>query len=195
MGCALAAVARRRIAFTGGLRDGLPWLEAAIRLVSMNRTTIAGRVSLRAIRHFLGLLLLGLAVTGCSTFNRDWKAAASIAAPANDITGRWEGTWQSEATGHHGKLRSLVTHLAGGDYQARYRAKYLRIMSFSYPVRLKVAAAEDGFKFNGEANLGWYAGGRYQYEGRASATNFFSTYKSKDDHGSFQMTRPASKRN
>jgi hypothetical protein len=115
----------------------------------------------------LGLLLLGLAVTGCSTFNRDWKAAASIAAPANDITGRWEGTWQSEATGHHGKLRSLVTHLEGGDYQARYRAKYLRIMSFSYPVRLKVVAAEDGFKFNGEADLGWYAGGLYQYEGRA----------------------------
>ncbi len=170
-------------------------MEAAIRLASMNRTTVAGGVSLRAIRHFLGLLLLGLAATGCSTFNRDWKAAASTAAPANDITGRWEGTWQSEATGHHGELRSLVTHLAGGDYQARYRAKYLRILSFSYPVRLKVAAAGDGFKFNGEADLGWYAGGRYQYESRASATNFFSTYKSKDDHGSFQMTRPASKRN
>ena len=173
----------------------LPWLEAAIRLASMNRTTVPGGISLRAIRHFLGFLLLGLALTGCSTFNRDWKAAASTAAPANDLTGRWEGTWRSEATGHHGKLRSLVTHLEGGDYQARYRAKYLRIMSFCYPVRLKVAAVEDGFKFNGEADLGWYAGGRYQYEGRANATNFFSTYKSKDDHGSFQMTRPVSKKN
>src|SRR5713226_3012766 len=160
----------------------------------MNQTTVPGRVSWRAICHFLGLLLLGLAATGCSTFNRDWKAAASTAAPANDITGRWEGTWQSEATEHHGKLRCLVTYLEGGDYQARYRAKYLRIMSFSYPVRLKVAAAEDGFKFNGEADLGWYAGGRYQYQGRASATNFFSTYKSKDDHGSFQMARPAAKK-
>ena len=191
----LAAVARRGIAFAGGLRDGLSWLEAAIRLASMNRTTVLGGISLRAIRRLLGFLLLGLAATGCSTFNRDWKTAASAAAPPNDITGRWEGTWRSDITGHHGKLRCLVAHLEGGDYQARYRAKYLRIMSFSYPVRLKVAAAGDGFKFNGEADLGWYAGGLYQYEGRASATNFFSTYKSKDDHGSFQMTRPASKRN
>jgi len=161
----------------------------------MNRTTVPGGVSLRAVRPLLGLLLLGLAATGCSTFNRDWKATASTAAPVNDIAGRWEGTWQSDVTRHHGKLRCLVTHLEGGDYQARYRAKYLRIMSFSYPVRLKVAAAEDGFKFNGEADLGWYAGGLYQYEGRASATNFYSTYESKDDHGSFQMRRPASKKN
>ncbi len=190
-----ATAARRGIALAGGLRDGLPWLEAAIRLASMNRTTRAGGISLRAIRRLLGLLLLGLAATGCSTFNRGWKAAASAAAPPNDITGRWEGTWRSDVTGHHGKLRCLVAHLEGGDYQARYRAKYLRIMSFSYPVRLKVAAAEHGFRFNGEADLGWYAGGLYQYEGRASATNFVSTYKSKEDHGSFQMTRPASKKN
>src|SRR2546427_11592543 len=108
----------------------------------MNRTTVRGGASSRAVRQFLGLLLLGLAAPGCSRFNRDWKAAASAAAPANDITGRWDGTWQSDVTGHHGKLRSLVTPLEGGDYQARYRAKYLRIMSFSYPVRLKVAAAE-----------------------------------------------------
>jgi len=161
----------------------------------MNRTTVWGGASLRVVPHFLGLLLLGLAATGCSSFNRDWRATASSAIPGNDITGRWEGTWQSEVTGHHGKLRCLVIPLEGGDYQARYRAKYLRIMSFSYSVKLKVAAAEDGFKFNGEADLGWYAGGRYQYEGRASATNFVSTYKSKEDHGSFQMTRPASKKN
>ena len=191
----LTAAVRGGLDLASGFLDGLPWSYAAIRLASMNQTIVRGGVSLRAVRHFLGFLLLGLAATGCSTFNRDWKAAASTAVPANDITGRWEGTWQSDVTRHHGKLRCLVTHLGGGDYQAWYRAKYLRIMSFSYPVRLKVAAAEDGFKFNGEADLGWYAGGLYQYEGRASATNFFSTYKSKDDHGSFQMTRPASKRN
>ena len=39
-------------------------------------------------------------------------------------------------------------------------------------------------------NLGWLAGGVYHYEGRADATNFFSTYTSKYDHGTFQMTRP-----
>ncbi len=34
------------------------------------------------------------------------------------------------------------------------------------------------------------SGGVYHYDGDATPTNFFSTYKSKYDHGTFQMTRP-----
>ena len=34
------------------------------------------------------------------------------------------------------------------------------------------------------------AGGLYTYKGRATATNFFSTYSCKYDHGIFEMTRP-----
>ena len=32
--------------------------------------------------------------------------------------------------------------------------------------------------------------GNYNYDGKASPTNFFSTYKARLDHGTFQMTRP-----
>jgi len=41
-------------------------------------------------------------------------------------------------------------------------------------------------------NLGALAGGRYTYTGRATGTNFFSTYSCKYDHGIFEMTRPPS---
>ena len=38
----------------------------------------------------------------------------------------------------------------------------------------------------GRANLG----GVYYYEGRATATNMISTYRTKYDHGTFDMKRP-----
>ena len=44
-----------------------------------------------------------LVLSGCSTFNRDWKAAATATAPTNSIAGRWEGKWVSDHNGHNGR--------------------------------------------------------------------------------------------
>ena len=142
------------------------------------------------------LACLGTAIwfTGCSSFERDWRAAGQIPFGTNgSITGRWEGTWHSEANGHNDQLRGLMTPLTNGLHSARFHARYKKGIfrfSFSYSVPLQVRRANDTFQFNGEADLGWLAGGTYRYEGSATATNFFSTYRSKYDQGTFQMTRP-----
>lgn len=135
-------------------------------------------------------LVACLTTIGCSTFNRDWKAAAVTSAPANDIAGRWQGTWRSEVNGHTDKLRCLVTKQSETSYTARFHAKYHKILSFGYTVNLAVKESGGVFHFQGEANLGKLAGGLYDYAGDASATNFFSTYRCKYDHGIFQMARP-----
>ncbi len=135
-----------------------------------------------------GALLLALLSSGCS-FNRAWNAAATTPVPANDLQGRWQGTWVSEANAHSGKLRCLVTRLEDGKYQARYHAKYRKILGFGYTAVIDATQTEGSFKFTGEADLGW-AGGVYHYEGKANSTDFFSTYQSKYDHGMFQMSRP-----
>ena len=135
----------------------------------------------------------GLAIfilAGCSSFNRDWKQAAIQPRPTEDISGPWEGLWQSEANGHNGKLRCLVTKVNDTTYDARYRAKYKKIFSFGYTVPLRVQKTGDTYTFKGEADLGKLAGGIYTYDGKASATNFTSTYNSKYDHGDFRMIRP-----
>jgi hypothetical protein len=149
----------------------------------------------RLVFRSVAAVALGLLMGGCSTFNRDWRAAASQPAPRQGITGAWEGVWRSEVNGHHGKLRCLVTASADANYKARFRARYSQVMSFSYTVPLRVEPGENPFQFTGGAELGWYAGGSYRYEGKASPTNFSSTYRSKYDHGTFQMTRPISERN
>jgi len=134
----------------------------------------------------LGLLV----VCGCSSFNRDWKQAERQPTPANSIEGRWEGRWLSDTNGHRGALRSLITMEGDDRCTARFRATYGKVFRFSYSVSLEIQPHYGGWEFNGEENLGKLAGGVYYYEGRASPTNFFSTYRSKYDGGIFEMHRP-----
>ena len=147
-----------------------------------------GRIIRRACLFACALFLGGMA-SGCSTFNREWKAAAVAADPANDISGRWQGSWLSDANQHTGKLRCLVTKLDNHKYRARYHAIYWKILRFSYTVDLNAEERMGRYEFKGSADLGKLAGGVYSYEGHATPTNFFSTYLSKYDHGTFQMTR------
>ncbi len=140
-----------------------------------------------------GLLTAAL-LCGCSSFNRDWRGARSQAVPANSIEGRWEGRWTSDVNGHHGALRCLMTQATNSVYHARFRATYARILHFSYTVPLTAQSHYGGWEFNGEADLGKLAGGVYDYEGRISSTNFHSTYRSKYDHGTFELQRPTETR-
>ena len=132
------------------------------------------------------LLLAG----GCTTFNHAWTKAAKEPFSTNTLLGRWEGTWLSDVNGHNGNLRCVVTLRNDGTYRARFHATYKKVLGFGYKVPLKAAETNGVFRFRGEADLGWWAGGVYNYEGYAQDTNFFSTYRCKYDHGTFQMTRP-----
>jgi hypothetical protein len=133
----------------------------------------------------LSLLLL----CGCSSFNRDWRKAAHQSVAPDSIEGRWEGSWISDVNGHNGKLRCLLIPEEAGRYRARFRATYAKVLRFSYTVPLTFHEHDTGWEFNGEADLG-KLGGAYYCEGRASLTNLFSTYRSKYDHGRFELRRP-----
>lgn len=132
-----------------------------------------------------------LAWTGCSSFNREWKTRAA-GPPPTGMEGRWEGTWQSDKTGHTGPLRCLITPQTDDLYQAWFHAKYKKVFtwSFAYKVDLHVEPRDGTFQFHGQEDLGKLAGGVYHYEGKASSTNFFSTYRCPKDDGTFQMKRP-----
>jgi hypothetical protein len=136
----------------------------------------------------LSLVLLGLC--GCSTFNRNWRRADVPPPAENSVEGPWQGTWHSEATGHNGALRCLMLREGDSHFQARFRATYGGIFHYSYTAELELHPHDTGWEFDGEANLGKLAGGEYFYEGRATATNLVSTYRSKHDHGLFEMKRP-----
>ncbi len=145
-------------------------------------------MSAKSISHLpciVGLLLL---LSGCSTFERDWEAAAST--PADPVLGRWEGTWLSAVNGHKGGLRCLISKDEQGKTQARYRATYACCFSFEYTVEMHVRAEGTVHHFEGLADLGWLAGGEYHYEGKITPAGSESTYSSESDNGTFRMDRP-----
>ena len=158
----------------------------------MNRMKLFSRRIISRVRAASGCLLVALVLSGCSSFNHQWNKAAAQPAPTTDILGRWQGTWKSDASGHNDPLRCLITRSDQGAYQARFHARYHKVFTFGYTVKLNVTKTDDNdaFHFRGDANLHWWAGGMYHYEGKATPTNFFSTYRCKYDHGTFQMTRP-----
>jgi hypothetical protein len=125
-------------------------------------------------------------LSGCATFHRDWQRAP---VPADSIEGRWDGFWRSDVDGHSGRLRCIMTKLDDRRYQARFQARYWKILRFSYTVMLDVEHTNGKYNFAGAADLAWWAGGQYKYEGAATATNFLARYESKHDHGIFQMSR------
>jgi hypothetical protein len=155
-------------------------------LISMSQ-----RVSLcKKIGLLASLVLLSLCFTACSTFNHDWKTTLAAPAPTNDLAGPWKGTWLSEKDGHTGELRCLVTKAEANNYQFRFKAVFWKIFRYSYTVQMPVTKTGEEYKFAGDENLGWLAGGVYTYNGKITGTNFSSTYKCKYDNGTFQLTRP-----
>lgn len=135
---------------------------------------------------------LALTLCGCSTFNYEWRQAARRPIPTNDISGQWEGRWTSTANVHNDTLRCLITKVDERNYDAKFHAAYKKWITvyFGYTVRLEAQKGATGVSFRGAEDLGALAGGVYTYQGHADHTNFFSTFKSKYDHGTFHMTRP-----
>ncbi len=136
------------------------------------------------------LCLVGLG-TGCSSFHGEWREAAKkVPTSEQPWEGRWLGTWQSDANGHHGGLKCVLTPGSEpGQYRANFRASYAKVIYFGYVAALTGSETNGVVLFTGSSDLGSLAGGVYHYDGHANATNFLSTYKSGGDHGTFTLKR------
>lgn len=148
-----------------------------------------GTISNARLCKILTLVVLSGMLTGCS-FERQWQSATSYAYPEQELAGCWEGTWQSEYNGHHGGLRAIITKQGDGYYDAHFHATYAVLIPFEFKLPLLVTDAGQAYALEGEADLGWLAGGLYTYNGSATATDFLANYCAENkDHGTFTMTK------
>ena len=144
-------------------------------------------------RATLFLAALLLCTGGC--YEARWSAAGKQPTPASGIEGRWAGTWHSDANGHAGGLRCIISDVTPQSFKADFKASYAWVFTFTYETTMRIKAADAASRpgyayFAGDADLGWLAGGQYTYDGKVGPTEFFCNYRSKGDHGTFQMTRP-----
>lgn len=132
-----------------------------------------------------GLFLALLA--GCTTFDAGYEAALVNRAKAG-VEGAWEGRWQS-GNGHGGdRLRAVVTQREPQKLHVIFRAHFWGIFDIDEEVDLNVTSTNP-IRASGEADLGYFKGGVYSYDATITPVKFDATYKSKYDHGVFNLSR------
>jgi hypothetical protein len=149
------------------------------------------------------IALFACAAGGCS-FDRQWRqlghdawptnsaVATTAPASADPLAGRWDGTWVSEQDGHSGRLRAIVDRVDSDTYHIEYDGWFFGILRFTHGMNVTATRAADAntVHFEGQEDLGGFAGGVYRYNGTADGQQFQSTYQSSEDHGRFEMRRP-----
>jgi hypothetical protein len=144
-------------------------------------------VHVKRVRGALIVLgsILVLFATGCSSFNRDWKAARSNPAATASA---WDGEWRSDANGHHGRLRAILTPGDGTTHQVRFRASYAGIFRFGYAMDLAVRPGDGATNtFRGTADLGMW--GSYSCDGTMTSRQMEARYDATHDRGVFKLHR------
>ncbi|MDA0832567.1 MAG: hypothetical protein O2955_00570 [Planctomycetota bacterium] len=146
----------------------------------------------RSLRRWISCLglLCAFILTGCTSFERDWRASEQFVNPCDGFSGRWEGSWKSDVNGHHGKLRALISPTDNDRiYNARFKATYAFIIPYQFEIPMTVTTDDQGVHFEGQADLGWLAGGNYTYNGIAHGGQFDSVYCASKDNGIFTMSK------
>lgn len=140
----------------------------------------------------------GSAVPGCSSFQCQWRQLGEQKSSGDPVLGCWEGRWDSDANGHGGTLRCIVTRQSDGGYDAWFRARFMKVLAGEYHADLVVTRqGVQGVGFvsiSAEADLGSLAGGVYRQEGEIRDGLYQTRYISKHDEGTMTMRRPASRR-
>ena len=142
------------------------------------------RRALETAKHLLAPL-----TANCSEFHEHWKAAPAAPDP-DDMSGRWVGEWISTATGHRGPLRCVIAATSELRWSARFHAGYARVFRACYGADLHVARlGPDRYTFSGNSDLGWAAGGVYEYDGQGTSSELICRYRSRMDRGEFRLRR------
>lgn len=151
-------------------------------------------------RLFLNAMLLTMLCSCGTEFRKAWNSpvpdivmlppGGSLAYSAPITQVNWDGTWHSDASGHHGKLQCVIQGPINdkGDHTFFYRATWMKILSGTYKATHRVVKGKDGvFSFQGEHKMPDWAGGLYHYTGTIKDGEFKADYKSSADHGTYTM--------
>lgn len=143
------------------------------------------------MRMAASITLVLVASSGCSIvsgFHRDWHACRCCGNRC-DVAGCWQGSWNSDCTGHEGNLKSIITRQDACHYEARFRGTFFKVIPFQYRMTLTATPHGSHYDLSGEKNLGRLLG-VYRFRGYTTPGSFVAYYSSKDDQGKFLMSRP-----
>ncbi len=126
-------------------------------------------------------------------FNKKWEAAlAEHPAPQQtDITGPWQGSWNSEANGHTGDLRCIVNETGKDRYNFQYWATWGRGMKGTFAIDCEGARQGGVTRVTGQKKLGPF--GKYSHEAEITPSRFDARFsRQRKNLGTFELSRPES---
>lgn len=136
---------------------------------------------------------LGL-LSACSSFDRQWKEAAS----GKEGLTRWDGVWKSgknvyvNGAYHHGRLRCVLAAQPDKKLKAYFHANWL-MFSGNYDMTLQPVAAgprrKDPGDYEGTHELPAMFGGTYHYRATIAGDHFEAKYTCQIDQGIFELRR------
>lgn len=141
-------------------------------------------------RLALALIAAVAVLGGCqSDYRAQWEEAAAAPRGADSIAGAWAGTWQSAADdGDSGRLWAIITPADGESYRIEYLAEYDDSL-YRHTATMHGQATDGAVELTGQEDLG-LGGGLYRYRGYATPVQFFLTYESEDNEGTYLLGRP-----
>ena len=137
--------------------------------------------SLWLVRQIWSPILLTLVTLAAGT--------AAEPAAATDLSGCWNGHWESCTTGHQGPLNATFCQTCPTSYSVEFTGRFFKIVPFRYSVTLDVVS-DDGTTvvLAGSSYLGRLAG-TFSYQASATSTEFTANYSSCKDQGKFVLSR------
>ena len=153
------------------------------------------------VASFLCLVSLGF-LASCSNFDHRWDTTASLPAanPAALADGKWEGTWQSDATDYNGHVQALILHTSQSivdsqtvqQYSASFRLRYMEFGYREFTTTLNATKLADGrVHFEGKKDMGYFFGGIVRLDGfiYPDKDELYCDYATDKDAGTYKMRR------
>ena len=108
---------------------------------------------------------------------------------AVDLSGCWQGHWESCSTGHSGPLNATFCRVDATHYSVRFSGRFFKVVPFRYSVTLTVVADRgDSVTLAGSSYLGRLVG-TFHYQANATNCSFVANYNSCQDQGKFVLSR------
>jgi hypothetical protein len=112
---------------------------------------------------------------------------ASSAAAQPPVGGRWVGEWASDANGHRGPLRVVVTP-AGDGFDVRFSGRFAKVIPFAYRQHLTaVGASGDAVFLTADRRLPLF--GTFHLDATLTPTAFDARYAAGRETGRFTLRR------
>lgn len=111
----------------------------------------------------------------------------TLAPAADPLAGRWSGYWQSDANGHRGPLRAVVTPSPSG-YDVRFSGRFAKVVPFVYRQHLDVVGVSgDATLLSATRRIPLF--GTFTTDAAVTPGSFDATFRSGKDSGRFVLSR------